>query len=261
MGGAAGWLKSTLARPDVAAKYFGVLNGIDTGSWDPATDPTLPANFSAEDPEGKALCKKYLQMGLGLEVNPDKPLVAVISRLVPQKGIHLIEHAAHTVVGEKGGQFVVLGSGHAEGGLRGLANNNPNFGNNKYSAHFMYSEKLSRLIYAAADIFLVPSMFEPCGLTQMIALRYGCIPIVRKTGGLADTVHDVVEDSRGGNGFVFDGIDGGSLDVSLTAAFDFYKEKKQWDSLRRRVMAESGRWSWGEASNEYLKIYRDCLAK
>ena len=117
-GGGAGFLQSTLARPEVAGKYVGILNGIDGLTWNPATDPFLPACFSSHVPEGKALCKAYLQRGLGMAEDPDKPLVAVISRLVPQKGIHLIEHAAvHTV--ENGGQFVLLGTGHAAGGLQG----------------------------------------------------------------------------------------------------------------------------------------------
>jgi starch synthase len=164
-GGAAGWLKSTLATPGVAVKYSGVLNGIDTDFWDPTHDPFLPACYSPQQQEGKALCKRFLQMGLGMTVDPDKPLVAVISRLVPQKGIHLIEHAVHRTI-ELGGQFVVLGTGHADSGLRNLAGgqyrDNPDV-----QMRFMYSEALAHQIYAAADMLLVPSMFEPCGLTQV----------------------------------------------------------------------------------------------
>jgi starch synthase len=119
-GGAAGWLRATLARPEVRAKFVGVLNGIDTALWDPARDPLIPAPFTPERLEGKALCKRYLQRGLGLAEAPEKPLVACITRLVPQKGIHLIRHAVYRAV-ELGGQFVLLGSGHADGDFRAMA--------------------------------------------------------------------------------------------------------------------------------------------
>lgn len=270
-GGSAGFLQSTLAKPEVAAKYMGILNGIDTDVWNPATDPYLPACFSSHVPEGKALCKAYLQRGLGLEEAPNKPLVAVISRLVPQKGIHLIEHAAIQTV-ELGGQFVLLGTGHASGGLQALAHDrfkdNPNV-----SMMFMYSEPLSHLIYAAADIFLVPSMFEPCGLTQMIALRYGAAPLVRRTGGLADTVHDIEQGqmyhqdnevamgaSSRGNGFVFDGIDAYSIEQTLGRAFDMYHNSPEdWRNLSKRNMRDSSMFSWDSSLTSYEQLYLGLL--
>ncbi|KAI3425281.1 hypothetical protein D9Q98_009048 [Chlorella vulgaris] len=260
-GGAAGWLKSTLAMPGVAVKYSGVLNGIDTTFWDPSTDPSLPACFTPQQQEGKALCKRFLQEGLGLSVDPKKPLVAVVSRLVPQKGIHLIEHAVHRTV-ELGGQFVVLGTGHADGGLRGLATgqfrDNPDV-----QMRFMYSEELAHQIYAAADVLLVPSMFEPCGLTQMIALRYGTVPVVRSTGGLADTVKDVDnyqgEELR--NGYVFDGIDANSLNSALDRALRAYKEKpEEWKELRGRIMADAMRFSWDTTAGTYISLYGQVLS-
>ncbi|KAL4430366.1 hypothetical protein ABPG77_002172 [Micractinium sp. CCAP 211/92] len=258
-GGAAGWLRSTLAAPDVQAKYSGVLNGIDTVFWDPANDPFLAACYDAAHQEGKALCKRFLQEGLGLSVDPSKPLVAVVSRLVPQKGIHLIEHAVHRTV-EMGGQFVVLGTGHADGGLRGLAGgqyrDNPDV-----QMRFTYSEALAHQIFAAADMLLVPSLFEPCGLTQMIALRYGTVPVVRATGGLADTVKDV-DHHQGGdpqpNGYVFDGIDAGSLNSALDRAMQHFRNKPEWwAQLRGRIMADAERWSWNTAAGSYVDIYRE----
>lgn len=267
-GGSAGFLQSTLAKPEVAAKYMGILNGIDTDVWNPATDPYLPACFSSHIPEGKAMCKAYLQRGLGLEEAPDKPLVAVISRLVPQKGIHLIEHAAVKTV-EIGGQFVLLGTGHASGGLQSLAHDR--FKDNKnISMMFMYSEPLSHLIYAAADIFLVPSMFEPCGLTQMIALRYGAVPLVRRTGGLADTVHDIDETRQDddnaigvpskGNGFVFDGVDAHSIEHTLSRAFDTYQNSPdQWKELSTRNMRDSVMFSWDNSLSSYEQLYLGVL--
>jgi starch synthase len=264
-GGTAGFLQSTLAKPEVTNKYMGILNGIDTDVWNPATDPYLPACFSSQIPNGKSLCKKYLQRGLGMNEDPEKPLVAVISRLVPQKGIHLIEHAAVQTM-EKGGQFVLLGTGHASGGLQGIAHDR--FRDNKdMSMLFMYSEPLSHLIYAAADMFLVPSMFEPCGLTQMIALRYGGVPIVRRTGGLADTVRDVSASGSNdaapplrGNGFVFDGVDAGSLEEALDRAFSMYTTSPQaWHSLSTNNMKESICLSWDGSGASYEQLYLGCL--
>jgi starch synthase len=266
-GGSAGFLQSTLARPEVASKYMGILNGIDTDIWNPAIDPYLPACFSSHVPEGKMLCKKYLQSGLGLEESEDKPLVAVISRLVPQKGIHLIEHAAVKTV-ESGGQFVLLGTGHASGGLQSLANDRYR-DNKNVSMMFMYSEALSHLIYAAADIFLVPSMFEPCGLTQMIALRYGGVPVVRRTGGLADTVRDVEQHGipsfseevdlgtpMRGNGFVFDGVDAGAIDTTLERAFNMYKSAPDdWKALSKNNMKDSAVFSWDGSGASYEQLY------
>ena len=262
-GGGAGFLQSTLARAEVAGKYVGILNGIDNVTWNPATDPFLPACFSSYVPEGKAICKAYLQRGLGLEEDPDKPLVAVISRLVPQKGIHLIEHAAVHAV-ENGGQFVLLGTGHAAGGLQGLANDRYR-DNKNVSMMFMYSDALSHLIYAAADVFLVPSMFEPCGLTQMIALRYGGVPLVRSTGGLADTVFDVEgggsdDGSLGagtqGNGFVFHGVDGYSIETTLDRAFAMYRNSPEaWKALSQRNMRNSISTSWEQSMSSYEQLY------
>ncbi len=257
-GGAAGWLRSTLSRPEVGDKYWGVLNGIDTEMWNPATDPLIPACFSASVPDGKALCKQFLQQGFGMDVSPDKPLVAVISRLVPQKGIHLIEHSVGRTVGQ-GGQFVLLGTGHAAGGLQRMANETYRDSGDVRMV-FDYSEQLAHLIYAAADIFLVPSMFEPCGLTQMIALRYGGVPVVRSTGGLADTVFDVDADRTHGNGFVFEGADAGSLESALDRALGMYIERKEeWAALCGRNLSQGERWSWKAPAQSYVELYRGVL--
>ena len=185
LNGSAGFLGKTLMKE--RTKFSGVINGVDTEIWDARLDNFLPANFKPGKMEGKALCKKYVQMGLGMNVDPHKPLVVCISRLVPQKGINLIEHAIPRTK-EKGGQFVLLGSGHSDPPFQRLAESV--YKNDKdVKLLIFYSDALSHLLYAAADCVLVPSMFEPCGLTQMIAMCYGALPIVRKTGGLADTVH------------------------------------------------------------------------
>jgi len=256
-GGAAGWLRSTFSREEIRAKFRGILNGIDAVEWDPASDPLLAANFTAQAPEGKALCKEFLQKGLGMNVDPNKPLVAVVSRLVPQKGIHLIKAAVYRTV-QQGGQFVLLGSGHSDGVFKAMAAG-------EFKDHpdcrlmIMYSERLAHLIYAAADVVLVPSMFEPCGLTQMIALRYGAAPVVRRTGGLADTVRDVDAPAAAGgppaNGFVFDGTDDNCLYGALDRALSMYKNKPEaWTQLSLSNMA--GDVSWAQSAKSYVELYR-----
>mmetsp|Transcript_29315 Transcript_29315/g.93806 ORF Transcript_29315/g.93806 Transcript_29315/m.93806 type:complete len:475 (+) Transcript_29315:33-1457(+) len=251
--GAAGWLNATLA--EYLKKYHGVLNGIDTVLWDPENDPFIAAPYNASNPGGKRVCKQYVQSGLGLEVNPDKPLVVCITRLVPQKGVHLILHAIRTTVAN-GGQFVLLGSGHSDGEFKELA-----AGEFKDSPDcrlmITYSDQLSHHLYSAADIVLVPSMFEPCGLTQMTAMRYGAVPLVRRTGGLADTVHDVDSpgDGKKPNGFTFDGVDEGSLDGALLRALKYYKDPNRqfWEDLSTYGMSVDN--SWNRSAESYLKLY------
>lgn len=260
-GGAAGWLRSTLAKPDVSSKFHGVLNGIDTDMWDPSNDELLPATYRPSAMGGKRLCKRFLQEGLGLDVDPSKPLVACITRLVPQKGIHLIRHAIYRTK-ELGGQFVLLGSGHADGEFKAMADG-------EFKDHpdvrlmIMYSERLAHVMYGAADMVLVPSMFEPCGLTQLIAMRYGAVPVVRATGGLADTVKDVDDESSDpgipGNGFSFGGVDEGSLNSALDRAVQYYRERGEWwGELSRRNMGIDT--SWNRAAQSYVKLYADIAA-
>ena len=257
-GGAAGWLRSLFLKPEVGAKFRGILNGIDCQEWDPATDPFLPAPYDASTPQGKAFCKEYLQRGLGMTVDKNKPLVAVVSRLVPQKGVHLLKAACYRSLAQ-GGQYVLLGSGHSDGVFKGLAGG-------EFKDHpdcklmIMYSERLAHLIYAAADIVLVPSMFEPCGLTQMIALRYGAVPLVRRTGGLADTVFDVNDpESKGrANGFVFAGTHENDLHSALDRAIGMYKDKRgDWEELSRKNMAADV--SWEKSSSSYEGLYTDIM--
>eukprot|EP00803_Ostreobium_quekettii_P003798 evm.model.scf_1142EXC.6 EVM.evm.TU.scf_1142EXC.6 scf_1142EXC:41238-47548(-) len=256
-GGAAGWLRGIFGRSDVRSKFHGVLNGIDVDSWNPETDPVLPRSFGPLAPEGKAICKEYLQKGLGLAVDPAKPLVACVTRLVPQKGIHLIRHAAFRT-SELGGQFVLLGTGHADGDFRALAEGQFR-GHPDVRLMLLYSEALAHLVYASADMVLVPSMFEPCGLTQMIAMRYGGVPVVRRTGGLADTVKDVDQHADDGNGFVFDGVDESSLNSALERAINKFKGGgQQWESLARRNMALD--FSWDKSAASYVELYTSIAA-
>lgn len=254
--GAAGWLQSSLLKHQ--DKYHGILNGIDDVVWDPADDPFIPVNYTPTSAlEAKATCKKYVQRGLGLAEDLDRPLVCCITRLVPQKGIHLIRHAIWRTI-EQGGQFVLLGSGHADGDFRAMAE-----GELKNHSHakllVMYSEQLSHYLYAASDCFLVPSMFEPCGLTQMVAMKYGSLPIVRRTGGLADTVIDVDQDPQNGNGYVFDGADEGSLDQALDRALNGYRNQRDtWSEKVKQVMDINN--SWDNSAQSYIGLYRSLLS-
>ncbi|XP_073132550.1 probable starch synthase 4, chloroplastic/amyloplastic isoform X5 [Henckelia pumila] len=261
-----GWLAGTLIRH--RDKYFGVLNGIDTTIWNPATDVFLPAKFDASNIEGKKICKLHVQKGLGLaseglEQGPDRvPLVVCITRLVAQKGLHLITNAIKYVE-ELGGQLVVLGKAsdaRVEREFEGLAK----LHNQGSSVRIllMYSEELSHMLYAAADMVLVPSIYEPCGLAQMIGMRYGAIPVVRKTGGLADTVFDMDDHSQPelANGFVFEGIDEGSLNNSLDRAFSYYQQKAdEWGGIVKKVMQTDN--SWNNTAGKYIDIYNSVRVK
>ncbi|KAL0410339.1 UNVERIFIED_CONTAM: putative starch synthase 4, chloroplastic/amyloplastic [Sesamum latifolium] len=255
-----GWLAGTLIRH--RDKYFGILNGIDAAMWNPATDAYLPAKFDANNVEGKKICKHYVQRGLGLASeghprDPDTvPLVVCISRLVAQKGLHLITNAIRYVE-ELGGQMVILGKapdGRVESEFKGLAELHSK--GSSIRILLMYSEELSHMLYAAADIALVPSIYEPCGLAQMIGMRYGAVPVVRKTGGLADTVFDMDDQSQPelANGFVFEGIDEGSLNGALDRAFSYYRQKPdEWRGIVKKVMQIDN--SWNNTAGKYIEVY------
>ncbi|KAL3533192.1 hypothetical protein ACH5RR_006713 [Cinchona calisaya] len=255
-----GWLASTLIRN--RDKYYGILNGIDTAMWNPATDIFLPAAFDADKFQGKKICKHFVQRGLGLALEDSSsgihqvPLVVCITRLVAQKGLHLITYAIQRVE-ELGGQMVVLGKapdGRVEKEFEGLANLH-NQGSS-IRILLMYSEELSHMLYAAADMVLVPSMYEPCGLAQMIGMRYGAVPIVRKTGGLADTVFDIDDGLQPelANGFLFEGIDHGSLNLALDRAFSYYREKpSEWTATIQKVMRVDN--SWNKTAGKYIDLY------
>ncbi|CAN1185676.1 Probable starch synthase 4, chloroplastic/amyloplastic [Linum perenne] len=263
-----GWLASTLIKARV--KYFGILNGIDAAIWNPATDVFLPSRFNAQNVEGKKLCKYYVQRGLGLvsentvlmneertDAGPEVPLVVCITRLVPQKGLHLVKHAIKRIE-ELGGQMIVLGKAsdsRVENEFKDLADLH-NQGSS-IRILLLYSEELSHMLYAAADMVLVPSIYEPCGLSQMLGMRYGAVPIVRKTGGLADTVFDVDDQSNhemAANGFVFEGIDERSLDGALDRAFSYYQQKPdEWSGIVKRVMEVDN--TWNNTAGKYIDVY------
>ncbi|GLI61875.1 hypothetical protein VaNZ11_004385 [Volvox africanus] len=264
------YAREIAGHPSVAShlnKLYGVLNGIDQDIWDPSEDPCLPMHYSGENvAAGKEAARRLLRQRLNL-AQSDVPVVGCVTRLVAQKGIHLIKHAAWRTL-ERGGQFVLLGSapdGRVQGEFNALRDQLARAYPDRAALVFTYDEPLSHLIYAGSDMFLVPSMFEPCGLTQMIAMRYGTIPVVRKTGGLVDTVFDVDHDEDRArvqgmetNGFSFEGTDFAGMDYALNRALScWYSDKPLWHSLRRRAMMQD--WSWNSPALDYLELYYKAL--
>lgn len=258
-------------RPHLA-KFTGIRNGIDLEIWDPAHDQFLPRGYDWETVEdGKAAAREALRRRLNLTSWGDKPMVGVVSRLTAQKGMHLIKHACWRTM-DRGGQFVLLGSAPDPKHQADFNSWSQSIKNDNCAFFFGYDEPLSHLVYAACDFILVPSMFEPCGLTQLIAMRYGAVPVVRHTGGLRDTVFDVDNDKNRAawdlhgssdwkrdslddtNGFAFDGTDPGALDYALNRALDSYWNDRPWfRSLQARVMKQD--WSWARPSLDYVDLY------
>ncbi|KAI5078701.1 hypothetical protein GOP47_0006372 [Adiantum capillus-veneris] len=246
-------------------KFSGIRNGIDLEIWDPYNNASIPLPYTSKDVvEGKKAAKKELQSRLGLS-QADRPLVGIITRLTAQKGIHLIKHAIWRTL-DRGGQVVLLGSApdpRIQSDFNNLANQLHNSKGDMARLCLHYDEPLSHLIYAGADFILIPSMFEPCGLTQMIAMRYGAIPVARKTGGLNDTVFDVDHDHERAayngvepNGFSFDGADAPGLDYALNRAFSSWYESRDWfHGLCKRVMEQD--WSWNRPALDYMELYHN----
>jgi len=226
----------------------GIINGIDYEEFNPATDPRIAANYSAEDLSGKAICKKDLQEIMGLP-NKDVPIIGLVSRLVDQKGLDLIGNIIHDLMKEDL-QFVVLGTGDPryEALFRNIGAEYPH----KAGVRIMFDAVLAQKIYAGSDMFLMPSRFEPCGLGQLISMRYGTIPIVRKTGGLADTVEDNT------TGFVFTDYSASGLLNTITRALTEFR-KPNWDRLIKTAMARD--FSWGYSASVYLGLYRGIRQK
>ena len=232
-------------------KMAGIMNGLDTKAADPATDETIAANYSAEDLGGKARCKAALQEELGLKVDPNVPIIACISRLVGHKGYDLITNVFHRMMEAKV-QFVVLGTG--EWGFEEFFRNAAKQYPGRVSANIKYNAALANHIYSGADIMLMPSVAEPCGLTQMFAMRYGTVPVVRLTGGLRDSVPPYNPETQEGLGFTFGNINADDmLDAVYRAITVFYNDKDSWSGLMKRGMSYD--FSWEKSADEYLAIY------
>lgn len=229
----------------------GILNGIDVAGFDPATDKRIAANYTVEDRSGKAVCKAKLQEELGLEVRDDRPLMVMVTRLTRQKGMDLVMYALDRILAG-GVQVAVLGTGDRdyEDGLRYFQDKYPG----TMAARIEFDPALSQRMYAAADMFLMPSKFEPCGLSQIIAMRYGTLPIVRETGGLKDTVIPYNEFTGEGTGFSFSNFNGDEMgDAVFRAARLFWDNREAWDQLVTQAMSQD--YSWTRSADKYLDLY------
>ena len=234
-------------------KLHGILNGIDTRTNDPETDPALPVNFSADEIAGKAACKKALQEEMGLPQRDDVPLIGMVSRLVSHKGFDLVKCVLDELLDTADVQVVVLGSGEwqYETFFSECAARHPD----KLAVKLGFVPALASRIYGGSDVFLMPSQSEPCGLSQMFALRYGSVPIVRATGGLRDSVFD--SGTGEGNGFVFENYNAHDMLHAIRRAIEGYADQEGWAILRDRAMRCD--YSWGRSANEYIKLYKELL--
>lgn len=229
----------------------GILNGIDVVGFDPATDKRIAANYTVDDRAGKAVCKAKLQEELGLEIRDDRPLMVMVTRLTRQKGMDLVMYALDRIL-SGGVQVAVLGTGDRdyEDGLRYFQGKYPG----TMAARIEFDPALSQRMYAAADMFLMPSKFEPCGLSQIIAMRYGTLPIVRETGGLKDTVQPYNEFTGEGTGFSFSHFNGDEMgDAVFRAARLFWDNREAWNQLVTQAMSQD--FSWTRSADKYLDLY------
>jgi starch synthase len=235
----------------------GILNAVDETVWNPATDAQITATYSATNRAGKTKCKLALQQKMGLTIDNQIPLFGVVSRLTEQKGLHLVVAAINELIAS-GGQLVVLGSGEAalENALRDLAARHPH----AVAVRLGYDEAFAHQIFSATDVTLVPSRFEPCGLTQMYGLKYGSLPLVRRVGGLADTVIDCTPEhllDQTANGFVFEEFSDQGFTDALKRAFVLYSRPSDWHEVVARSLQQA--FSWQASAQKYLALYRKAV--
>ncbi|MCK8827182.1 glycogen synthase GlgA [Natroniella acetigena] len=234
-----------------ADDLYGIINGIDYEQYDPETDQRIYSNYSADNLEGKYVNKKRLQEEMGLPVRQDIPVIGLVSRLVDQKGLDLIEEIIYDLLNETELQFIMLGTGQAryEEMFNIVAQDFPD----KMAANIKYDVNIAQKIYAGSDMFLMPSKYEPCGLGQLFSLRYGTIPIVRETGGLNDTIQPYNEVTGVGNGFHFSSYDANELLYTIRRAVLVYHQQKTWNRIVKRAMKADH--SWKNSAQGYLEIY------
>ncbi|MBW4484010.1 MAG: glycogen synthase GlgA [Tildeniella torsiva UHER 1998/13D] len=239
----------------ISGKLSGILNGIDDESYDPATDRYIAKNFTADTLDQRRANKITIQEELGLEVNSKAFLVGLVGRLVEQKGLDLILQILDRFLSYTDAQFILLGTGdrYYETQLWQMASRY----RGRMATYLLYSEGLGRRIYAGADAFLMPSRFEPCGISQMIAMRYGCIPVVRRTGGLVDTVQHHDPEHHTGTGYCFDRYEPLDLFTCLIRAWEGYRFKDAWRALQRRAMEQD--FSWDKSAIDYVRLYSEML--
>ena len=241
----------------ISGKTRGILNGIDTDSYDPAKDKALEQNFTQDTVAKRAINKSALQKELGLKVDRNVFFMGIVSRLVDQKGIGLLLQIIDRFMAYSNSQLVVLGTGdrQIETQLWQVATRFPG----RVSVQLLYNDSLGRRIYGGCDVFLMPSKFEPCGISQMLAMRYGCIPIVRRTGGLVDTVshHDPM--NKAGTGYCFDRYEPLDLFTCMVRASEGFVYKDRWQELQQRAMSQN--FSWVKSAIEYIKMYKETLGQ
>ena len=235
-----------------AADLLGIVNGIDCEKWDPQSDPSLPCNYSVEQvDEGKSSCKAALLEELSLPSDIERPLFFVVSRLDHQKGLDLLANVLPRLIKEHDMAFALLGNGdpHLENTFRKLASEHPK----RIAAVIGFDESLARKLFAGGDFLVVPSRFEPCGLTQLYAMRFGTVPVVRRTGGLSDTVIPWAKGAREATGIVYDGEGEWELLLAIEQALQVFDNAKEFGKLRRAGMKRDS--SWGPSANAYAQTY------
>ncbi|HNP64737.1 MAG TPA: glycogen synthase GlgA [Woeseiaceae bacterium] len=242
------------ARSD---SLIGILNGVDDEEWNPQTDTLIPRRFSMQNLAGKKTCKKELLKELGLDNNPARPLIGIVSRFVSQKGFDLMEAVLPRLLSQRDFSLAVLGSGdpHLEKFFDSLHRQIPD----RVSFYRGFNNKLAHWIEAGADMFLMPSRYEPCGLNQMYSLKYGTVPIVRETGGLADSVQQVNPSKGTGTGILFRDYDTAGLAWAINTALDLYKDRPLWKEIMLNGMAMD--FSWQQQGEQYVKIFRKLSGK
>ena len=243
-------LEGVLAERRASGRLVGILNGVDYDVWDPRVDTLIPARYGPDDLSGKLTCKMDLLERSGLDPDPAAPLIGMVSRLAGQKGFDLLEDAGDAIV-ELGARLVILGTGESkyEAFLEELASRHAG----RVAVHLAFDNEFAHGIEAGADMFLMPSRYEPCGLNQMYSLRYGTVPIVRATGGLADTVEDYDPASDTGVGFVFEAYDAEALLEAVGRAVDVFRDRARWEGLMRRGMALD--FGWEASAGKYVELY------
>lgn len=239
----------------ISGKLSGILNGIDTDLYDPTNDRSLVEPFTSNTLEKRMTDKIALQEEVGLEVNPNAFLIGMVTRLVEQKGLDLVLQVLDRFMAYTDAQFILLGTGdrYYETQMWQIGARYPG----RMSVYLLYNDALSRRIYAGCDAFLMPSRFEPCGISQMMALRYGCVPIVRRTGGLVDTVTHHEPQDHAGTGYCFDRYEPLDLYTCMVRAWESFRYKPQWRELQQRGMAQD--FSWKTSAEQYVRLYRETL--
>ena len=244
-----------LRQADAEGKLTGIVNGIDVDYYNPATDPDIAENYSADDMSGKAVDKAELQKLAGFEEKPETPVIAMVSRLASHKGFDLVKCVLEEIIINNDVQFVLLGTGETEleDYFKYLAAKHPD----QVCIRLEFNKSLSKKFYAGADLFLMPSKSEPCGLSQMIASRYGTVPVVRACGGLADTIKPYNENDGSGNGFTFDNYNAHDMMHVIDYALSLYRDHSKWADLVKNVMNVD--FSWDVSAKKYIDIYKKML--